>query len=440
VNYWNLSSDSWQLKTGGTVLAQNASGSPEGTKGVISTRFYNVSSTNTMWLTYYGDTLILNSSFSALGTNDGNVGIHTYGTDSNKYADDFRVRKFTYPEPAHASWSAEQSRPSEGETSVSVYPSAVAAVLGAEYTFYITVGNVTDFYAWEFQLSYNQSILDLTFTSIVSGGLNTPTQTFYSLVDEVNGHLWWAVSTVFPETSGITYAEHAIFELRFQMLAIGTSDLGLYNTVLSDSYGVEISHIINNASIIVNAFPLDLIATDINVVNNDCSIYSNDTYSNGTARYCPVEATINNTGVWFASEFYVKLEVYWVDELLPEASQEIQVSGYSGGAFRILSFASLFHPMHTGLYRLVVTVDSRNEIAETVETNNILELLNVPVTITGDVNCDGVVDVFDGTTVALAWNTIPVDPSWNIRADINYDGAVTTSDAARLRLNWNETV
>lgn len=321
-------------------------------------------------------------------------------------------------------------------TEMRVAPATTEAILNNDYVVYINVTAVTDLYAWEFQLSYNETILDLTSTSIVSGGLNEPTQTFYNLTDEANGHLWWAVSTKYPTTTGINHTEHAIFEIHFKAIATGMSNLDLYGTFLSDSSANAISHTAIDGSITV--YERDLTVTSINILDYGCSIYKNDTYANGTAYYYPVEVTVHNTGNLAAGQFNVSLEVYWMNGSLIEGSAEISVAGLAAAASAVVNFTSIFHPMHTGYYRLTATVDSHNDVVESNETNNVLIRSNIPVTVMGDVNGNGEVNVLDAVIMALAWGATPSDPQWNIRADINHDGEINVLDGVRIGLHWGE--
>jgi hypothetical protein len=325
-----------------------------------------------------------------------------------------------------------------GPPSIIVDPAVTDAALGNDYVIHVNVTNAIDLYAWEFQLSYNPAILDLTSTAIVTGGINEPTQTFYSLTDEISGHLWWAVSTTYPTTSGITYSEHAIFEIRFHTIGIGTSNLELYGTFLSYSNGTEIIHTVANGTIHIDA--PDLIVTGINVLNLGCSLYKNDTYANGTTYFYPVEVAIQNIGNISADGFYVKLEVYWVTGSLLEGSQEIFIANLNEGATTVANFTGLFHPMQTGYYRLTATVDSRANISESNETNNVRLLDNVKVTVIGDLNGDSVVDILDGVRISLAWDSTPIAGWWNIKADLNHNDEVSILDAARASLHWGETM
>jgi len=324
------------------------------------------------------------------------------------------------------------------ETAIRINPAASSALLDSDCVVYVEVVNITDLYAWEFHLTYNQTVLDMTSCSIVPGGLNEPIYTFHNLTDESNGHLWLAVSTTFPNTTGISYSQHAIVEIHYRTIAIGISNLSLYDTILSDSNANPISHEVANGSITVGE-ATDLTVTSINILNHACSIYANDTYVNGTTYYYPVEVTIRNTGATSATSFYVKLEVYWINGSMTEASTEKYVSELAVETTAIVNFTNIFHPIHTQYYRLIATVDSKNNITESDETNNGLTLDNIPVAVIGDVNGDRVVNLFDGVILSLAWTASPSDPQWNIKADVNHDGHIDILDGTRVSINWGKT-
>lgn len=320
-------------------------------------------------------------------------------------------------------------------TTVRVMPATTDAVLGADYTVYVEMVGAVDLYAWEFQLYYNATILDLTSCSIVAGGLNDPTNTYYNFTDEVNGHVWWAVSTTMPTTTGISYSQHNIFEIHYHTMAMGTSSLSLYGTLLSDSNGDPITHEVVNGSITVTG-AIDLTVENVRVLDQGCSVYANDTYANGTTYYYPVEVTVHNLGTGPSGPFNLKLEVFWINGSTTETMREESVSGLFGGASTVVNFTTFFNPSHTQYYRLIAIVDSTNTVTESNETNNVFTLDNVKVTVIGDANGDGVVNILDGVVLTLAWNGTPGLPQWNVKSDVNHDGTVNILDGTRLSFNW----
>jgi hypothetical protein len=374
-----------------------------------------------------------------LGIDSGAPGLATYYTATPFRFDDLIVRKFIDPEPAHGAWGTEETF--TGSSAIYVDPTPTTVTLGSDCIIYVRTANVTDLYAWEFQLNYDPTILDLTSTAIVSGGLNEPTQTFQSITNETAGNLWWAVSTKYPTLTGIAYSDHAIFEIHFHTIAAGTSSLHLFGTILSDSNGNPMVHTVTDGTLTVNVIYIpNLIITNINVLNLNCSIYANDTHVNGTRYYYPVEVTAYNNGNSIAGPFQVKLEAHSVTGgLILEAQQEQSVPSLAAGASTIINFTELFNPKHTGFYRLRATADSRNEVLESNETDNSLQNDNLPVTVVGDINGDHTVSILDANVIALAWGDTNSDSWWNIKADLTHDGKIDILDATRIGLHWDES-
>lgn len=58
---------------------------------------------------------------------------------------------------------------------------------------------------------------------------------------------------------------------------------------------------------------------------------------------------------------------------------------------------------------------------------------------TGDVNGDGVIDIFDLSIVGLAYGSFEGDPLYDPDADLNNDGVVDARDLAMVTFNWGRT-
>lgn len=74
---------------------------------------------------------------------------------------------------------------------------------------------------------------------------------------------------------------------------------------------------------------------------------------------------------------------------------------------------------------------------ETNISNNFMVDGMVYVGIPGDVNGDGMVDIYDAILLAGAFNSQPASPDWNPNADINGDQIVDIYDAIILAANFN---
>jgi hypothetical protein len=57
----------------------------------------------------------------------------------------------------------------------------------------------------------------------------------------------------------------------------------------------------------------------------------------------------------------------------------------------------------------------------------------------GDLNGDGIVDIYDAIILGNAYNSTPGRPTWNSNADINGDGIVDIYDAILLANNFNKS-
>jgi len=76
---------------------------------------------------------------------------------------------------------------------------------------------------------------------------------------------------------------------------------------------------------------------------------------------------------------------------------------------------------------------------ETDTTDNTFVDGWIVITIVGDVNGDGVVDIFDCVTIALAYGSTPTDPNWSPNADITNDNLIDIFDLVIVALHFGET-
>jgi hypothetical protein len=180
----------------------------------------------------------------------------------------------------------------------------------------------------------------------------------------------------------------------------------------------------------------NLIIDSVVTENQGCTIYANDTYANGTSYYVSVEVTVNNVGSILAEEFNVSLQAYWTTGSREESLERITVSSLGAGENVTLTFS--WRPTHTHYYNLTAKADCDNQITEDNEGDNSLSQENVPVTVIGDINGEGSVNIFDAVVISLAWNSNSGSGHWNIHADINHDGNVDILDAVRIGLHWGE--
>ena len=62
-----------------------------------------------------------------------------------------------------------------------------------------------------------------------------------------------------------------------------------------------------------------------------------------------------------------------------------------------------------------------------------------PPVLVGDLNNDGIVDIFDVVTLSIAFGSVPDDSNWNMAADLNNDNVVDIFDVVLLAKNFGKT-
>jgi len=77
---------------------------------------------------------------------------------------------------------------------------------------------------------------------------------------------------------------------------------------------------------------------------------------------------------------------------------------------------------------------------ETNTANNNTTGGTVCVSIPGDINGDGKVDIYDAITLASAFGSSPGSSNWNPNADINGDGTVDIYDAIIMSSYFGQTI
>ena len=105
----------------------------------------------------------------------------------------------------------------------------------------------------------------------------------------------------------------------------------------------------------------------------------------------------------------------------------------------ILIFTWQTTPALKGNYIISSTVDPIPNEPDVRDNNRTYGRI-VKVTIVGDVNGDGVVDIYDAITLSNAFASVPSSPTWNGNADINSDNSVDIFDAILLAANFNKKI
>lgn len=170
--------------------------------------------------------------------------------------------------------------------------------------------------------------------------------TFSFDLNDNQGDLMNCTVSTNPNVGGGSFTN--VMNGRYSITISGLSYSTTYNWTVSATDGKQWT---NKTFSFTTEAAFDLTITDINVLNNGCSMYCNATDAYGITYYYPVEIAVHNTGTDTAEPFYVRLEAYWGNGSLPEASDEILVSKPGTGSHRNCQLHERVPPnSHRNLY------------------------------------------------------------------------------------------
>jgi len=287
-------------------------------------------------------------------------------------------------------------------------------VPGKTFTVNITIENVEDLYGYTFQLSYEPEVL----TCIGVYVNPVKNETNFSSSFSVNDHQGLITVEVayYPPANPIcTIEKLALTTLTFKVDTWGISNLTLHDTSLTDHIGNPIPHETQSGffqSVIRNVAVIALEA-------NPRIIYENFKVN--------ITLTVSNKGD-LTETFNVTI---YYDNL---PINTVKVENLPSKQNRTLTLTWDTRGLKPGVYTL--KAEAQPVPYESDLTDNTLSDGTVTINITGDVNGDGVVDIYDLAIVGLAFSSKPGDPNWNPMADLNQDGQIDIFDLVILALNF----
>ena len=302
---------------------------------------------------------------------------------------------------------------------------AVSVTIGQTFDVAIRVSSVADLYLWVFSVHWNPTILE--YVSIAEGdflgGGGSTTGVLVKSVNETGGCLEEATCSLLGDVPGVD-GDGILATITFRAIGLGSSPVSIAFHDLIDSNGSSIPSDSVDGTV-------DVTAPDLSIVLVSLPYPALPKYANVTV---PVNVTIMNTGTADAGAFNVSCTVFWNDGGLQENYEEKRVAGIETNTTIVINMD--FTPRHNGTYTLTFEVDCNDEIAESNETNNQLNL-PIAVNVQGDINGDGLVTYRDLFVLAKAYWSTPADSNWDASADLNYDGTVDYKDLFILSRNYS---
>lgn len=131
--------------------------------------------------------------------------------------------------------------PAFPDTIVSVQPVSSAVGSGSTFDLMINVSDVVDLYAWQFDISFDPTILSAQ--QILEGSfLSSAGSTFFipGFIDNTTGTISFTADSLVGSAEGVT-GSGVLATVEFQSLSAGTSTVDLSNVGLLDSSLSDIS-------------------------------------------------------------------------------------------------------------------------------------------------------------------------------------------------------
>jgi hypothetical protein len=287
-------------------------------------------------------------------------------------------------------------------------------VPGKTFTINITIENVEDLYGYTFQLSYEPNVLTCIGVYVNPVQNETSFSSNFSVNDR-QGLITVEVAYYPPANPISTIEKLALTTLTFKVDTWGISNLTLHDTSLTDHLGNPIPHETQSGffqSVIRNVAVIALEA-------NPRIIYENFKVN--------ITLTVSNKGD-LTETFNVT--IYYDNTPITK----VKVENLPSKQNRTLTIPWDTRGLKPGIYTL--KAEAHPVPYESDLTDNTLTDGTVTINITGDVNGDGVVDIYDLVIVGLAFSSKPGDPNWNPMADLNQDGQIDIFDLVILALNF----
>jgi len=282
----------------------------------------------------------------------------------------------------------------------------------------IKVANVTDLYDYQFKLGYDTTVLNCLGIIIIPFENETNFITQFHVDDEAG--LIWVNVTYYPPAEPLTTNNPVnLAMIFFQVQAMGNTVLDLYDTRLSDPLNGDIPHDVSGGLV-------SIVERDVAVVAIVLS--KNMTY---VGRVIYINVTVANEGdmpeSFNVSAYYddTLIDKLLVTNLLPDTNTTLTFTWNTTGTT----------PCHNYTIKAEAsTVPYERDLADNVRIDG-----QVHITMLGDINGDGIINIIDIVIAALAFGSQPGDPNWNPDADLYVDGVINIIDLVVIAIRFGQT-
>jgi hypothetical protein len=288
---------------------------------------------------------------------------------------------------------------------------------GAILNVSIKITEVTELYSYKFNITFDSQILNCL------GVLTIPhlNETHYNSTASRNdniGEIFFEVKYYDPAEPITSFTPFEVARIFFQVENMGVSPLHFHDTEMTDYDGNPIEHATQDGLIFIAI--RDVAVSDVTA--DKTVIYPGELIN--------INVTVENRGN-LTESFVVRL-AYNSHNIA-----NLTVTDLSPGSQLIISYVwntTGFPPCYNAsLIVYAGPVPYERNLDDNTFTDGIIN-----ITLIGDVNGDGTVDVYDLTLAAVSFASNVGDPEYDERADINHDGTVDIYDLILIGKHFGE--
>ena len=312
---------------------------------------------------------------------------------------------------------------SAASAKMAVEPVSRVVTVGETFQVNVTVADVANLTGWQFGLYFERAMLNCT--NVAEGPFLSSSGGTYFL-SQVNNTYSSTYGRALAACSFLgnvsVNGNGTLALLTFKAVGSGNATLHLTDTLLTDEKfpPKPISHTTTDGTVQVNSAPHDIAVTNITLGK---TAIGQDYKGN-------ITVTIENQGIY---EETFNVSVYANSTEIATIKNVTLTNGMS----TIITFTWNTSGFSKGNYTLSAyawPVPGETDTEDNTYTDGW-----VKVTVAGDIDGSGRVDIGDLGLLGVAWFSTPSSPNWNPNADINNSNRVDLGDLGILGVNWFKT-